>query len=328
MGRRLRKRLGSDEPVAYVIEPKIDGSAISSSTSTACFVRGATRGDGFRGEDVTANLRTIEAVPLRMRSPDGEPPPRCSRFGARSTSRSRGSPASTTPRSPPARSRRRTRATRPPARCASSTRRSRPSGRCRSGSTARACTRARFARPSSRRSPGCESAASGRTLMPSGSSRSTRSPPPARAGRGGAASSTTRSTAIVIKVDSFDQQRRLGALHEAAALGAGIQVGAVDGDHDAQGSTSASAAPARSIRGRARAGQVGGVTVSTATLHNEEDINRKDIREGDLVIVQRAGDVIPQVVGPAGEHRPGTCLGRCRRIARSAASRSSSRRAR
>lgn len=48
---------------------------------------------------------------------------------------------------------------------------------------------------------------------------------------------------------------------------------------------------------------VGGVTVSQATLHNEEDVNRKDIRAGDRVIVQRAGDVIPQVVGPASDNQ-------------------------
>src|SRR5881398_3756754 len=62
----VRKRLDSDEPVAYVIEPKIDGLAINLTYENGVLTRGATRGDGVQGEDVTTNLRTINTVPLRM----------------------------------------------------------------------------------------------------------------------------------------------------------------------------------------------------------------------------------------------------------------------
>ena len=112
---------------------------------------------------------------------------------------------------------------------------------------------------------------------------------------------------IVIKVDSFDQQRRLGALHERPRWARAFKWAPMT-------------AVTRLNEIRIRVGrtgalnpwallepvEVGGVTISRATLHNEEDINRKDIRAGDDVIVQRAGDVIPQIVGPAGAHRRGT----------------------
>src|SRR2546423_733857 len=71
----VRKRLDSDEPVAYVIEPKIDGSAVSLVYEDGAFTRGATRGDGYEGEDVTVNLRTIKAIPLAMRNEDGSTVP-------------------------------------------------------------------------------------------------------------------------------------------------------------------------------------------------------------------------------------------------------------
>src|SRR5439155_7064091 len=62
----VRKRLDSDEPVAYVLEPKIDGLAINLTYEDGVFTRGTTRGDGVQGEDVTPNLRTIGTIPLRM----------------------------------------------------------------------------------------------------------------------------------------------------------------------------------------------------------------------------------------------------------------------
>src|SRR5437762_4483873 len=112
---------------------------------------------------------------------------------------------------------------------------------------------------------------------------------------------------IVVKVDSFEQQRRLGSLHERPRWARAFKWAPM---------TTQTRLNKIAIRvGRTGAlnpwamlepVEVAGVNVSRATLHNEEDINRKDIREGDIVIVQRAGDVIPQIVGPAGEHEPGT----------------------
>src|SRR5581483_4439162 len=112
---------------------------------------------------------------------------------------------------------------------------------------------------------------------------------------------------IVVKVDALDQQQVLGSLHSRPRWARAFKWAPLT-------------ATTRLNEIRIRVGrtgalnpwallepvEVGGVTVSRATLHNEEDINRKDIRVGDDVIVQRAGDVIPQIVGPAGAHRAGT----------------------
>src|SRR5262249_49714993 len=112
---------------------------------------------------------------------------------------------------------------------------------------------------------------------------------------------------VVMEVGSVDEEGRLGALHQRPRWARAYKWAPMT-------------AVTRLLDIRIRVGrtgalnpwaimepvQVGGVTVTRATLHNEEDINRKGIRKGDDVIVQRAGDVIPQIVGPAGPHRRGT----------------------
>ena len=302
----VRKRLGTDEPVAYVIEPKIDGSAISLVYERGVFVRGATRGDGHRGEDVTQNLRTVEAVPLRVRTEDGEAPPLLevrgeiyfplsgfARFNEAQVSA--GKKPAPNPRNAAA------------------------------GSLRQLDSRITAERPLSLWVYGAgarEGDFPGTQWELLGWLREHgfRTNPHAErvetieaVGEACAAWERRRAEldyeidGIVIKVDDLDQQRRLGALHErprwarAFKWAPSTAVTTLRKIHIRVGRTGA-----LNPWAELEPVHVGGVTVSTATLHNEEDINRKDIREGDLVIVQRAGDVIPQVVGPAGEHRKGT----------------------
>jgi DNA ligase (NAD+) len=303
----VRKRLGTDEPVAYVLEPKIDGSAVSLVYEGGMLVRGATRGDGLRGEDVTANLRTIEAIPLRMLSPDGDPPP------ARAEVRgeiyfplagfARFNEAQLAAGRKPA----------PNARNAAA------------GSLRQLNPAVTAERPLSifvygvGVLDGAELASQWEALEWL-RARGFRTNPDAErvetiaevadacvAWESRRAELGYEIDGIVIKVDPFDQQRTLGSLHGRPRFARAFK-------------WAPTSAVTRLLAIHVRVGRtgvlnplaelepvhVGGVTVSSATLHNEDDIRRKDIRVGDLVIVQRAGDVIPQVVGPAGEHEPGT----------------------
>jgi len=303
----VRKRLGTDEPVAWVIEPKIDGSAISLLYEDGAFVRGATRGDGERGEDVTQNLRTIDAVPLRVRLDDGERPP--ARLEVRGevyfplsgfvrfneAQVAAGKKEAPNPRNAAA------------------------------GSLRQLDPRITAARPLSlwvygfgvREGAFPESQWEMLAWLRAHGFRT--NPYAERLETIEAVAEACRSwetrrgeldyeiDGIVIKVDDLDQQRRLGALHgrprwaRAFKWAPTTAVTTLRRIHVRVGRTGA-----LNPWAELEPVHVGGVTVSNATLHNEEDINRKDIREGDLVVVQRAGDVIPQVVGPAAEHRPGT----------------------
>jgi DNA ligase (NAD+) len=302
----VRKRLDSDEPVAYVIEPKIDGSAINLVYEQGKFVRGATRGDGYQGEEVTPNLRTISAIPLQMRDVGDDPPPVLEvrgevymplsgfrEFNERLASE--GKATAPNPRNAAAGSLRQK---------DSSITARRPLsiwiygvGRRDGLETETHWQTLEWLREHGfRTNPYAERLESIEDVMKACREWEVRR-----------AELDYEIDGIVIKVDSLEQQARLGALHERPRWARAFKWAPM---------TATTRLNKIAIRvGRTGAlnpwamlepVEVGGVTVSRATLHNEEDINRKQIREGDIVVVQRAGDVIPQVVGPAGAHQPGT----------------------
>jgi DNA ligase (NAD+) len=308
-GADTRKRLGpaaegGDEPIAYVVEPKIDGSAINLTYEDGRFVRGATRGDGVQGEDVTPNLRTIKAIPLQMRGSDtpstlevrGEVYMPLEGFRAANESlAAEGKPTWPNPRNAAAGSLRQKDSTITAARPLSiwiyGTGHREGLDLDTHWETLQWLRAHGFpTNPFARRLESIDEVAE---LVREWELRRTKL--------------DYEIDGIVIKVDSYDQQRRLGALHERPRWARAFKWAPM---------TATTRLEAIRIR-VGRTGnlnpwamltpvEVGGVTISRATLHNEEDINRKDIREGDDVIVQRAGDVIPQVVGPAGRHRRGT----------------------
>jgi DNA ligase (NAD+) len=303
----VRKRLDSDEPVAYVTEPKIDGSAVNLIYEHGLFVRGETRGDGELGEDVTPNLKTIRPIPLQLRSVDSVPPPavlevRGEVYMSLSAWQKLNERLVAEGKKP---------APNPRNAAAGSLRQLNPQITAdrelsiwlygfglvegvefESQYEALQWLRERGFRtnPFTERHESIESVAR-----------------VCREWEARRAELDYEIDGIVIKVDSLDQQRRLGALHNRPRWSRAFKWAPMT-------------AQTKLLKIAIRVGrtgalnpwailepvEVGGVTVSRATLHNEEDINRKQIREGDLVIVQRAGDVIPQIVGPAGKHLRGT----------------------
>jgi DNA ligase (NAD+) len=301
----VQKRLGTSD-VAYVTEPKIDGLSINLIYEDGVFVRGATRGDGLRGEDVTPNLRTIKAIAMRMQQLDGEPPDLLevrgevylplSGFNALNERLiAEGKKPTPNPRNAAAGSLRQK---------DSSITAQRPlsiwihglgvrEGLAVGGQwEALEWLRAHGFRtnPYAERHESIESVAKA-----------------CREWEKRRIELDYEIDGIVIKVDSFDQQRRLGALHGRPRWARAFKWAPMtvhtklEKIHIRVGRTGA-----LNPWAQLEPVEVGGVTVSQATLHNEEDINRKDIREGDTVIVQRAGDVIPQVVGPVLPHAKGT----------------------
>jgi DNA ligase (NAD+) len=300
----VRKRLDSDEPVAYVIEPKIDGLAVNLTYEDGLLTRGATRGDGIQGEDVTANLKTIKAIPLRMLGDDapavaevrGEVYLPLSGFRELNERIAElGQKLAPNPRNAAAGSLRQK---------DSSITASRPLSIWVYGLGAAEGLElgSHWEELEWLREHGFRT-----NLFAERLESIEEVAKRCREWELRRADLDYEIDGIVIKVDSLEQQAILGALHSRPRWSRAFKWAPM---------TARTKLDKIAIRvGRTGAlnpwamlepVQVGGVTVSRATLHNEEDINRKDIREGDLVIVQRAGDVIPQIVGPAGPHAKGT----------------------
>lgn len=300
---RVRKLLERDEPLAYACEPKVDGVAVRLFYEHGRLTLAATRGDGEEGEDITANVRTLQAVPLRLRGSDwpqrldvrGEiymSRPEFEAFNA--AAREAGRRQLVNPRNGAAGSLRqldpKVTRQRPLTMYCYGIGRIEPDWSPSSHTEVMSQLREWGLRvnPKSTRVLGIEAVIEyvHRLLAE-------------RAELG------YDIDGVVIKVDELALQEELGVLtrtpryaiaYKPAAEEALTRIRGVDFQVGRTGAVTPVA--------RLEPVFVGGVTVSNATLHNRDEVERLDLRIGDLVWVRRAGDVIPQVVRIEQDERP------------------------
>lgn len=295
---RVRRLLHSDDPVEYVAEPKLDGIGIELVYEHGELAVASTRGDGVRGEDVTANVRTIRSVPLRLQRPAAGPgiPARLevrgeiifpkAAFARLNEERERdGLPTFANPRNAAAGSLRqldsRITATRPlEAFCYA------PGEiegfRAEKHSDFLDALRAWGLRVNVENRI-CTGAGAVLAYYDDIARRRDALP--------------YEADGVVAKVNRLDQQRQLGEVSRSPRWAIAFKFKprqALTRVLDIVPSVGRTGA----ITPRADLApvNVGGVTVSSASLHNMDEVERKDIRIGDMVVIERAGDVIPCVV--------------------------------
>ncbi len=302
---RVKKTLGNRSDLSYVVEPKLDGVAVELVYENGLLVMGSTRGDGYIGEDVTANVRTIRAIPLRLESRgffastsriDVRGEIYMSRADFDQLNRTRdeeGLSSFANPRNAAAGSIRqlspKVTASRPLNFCAYGI--GRVGGPVPDTHMGILAGLQKLGLPSNFRNAAlCEDIQS--VLKRYRDLREIRETLP------------YEIDGAVVKVNSLAHQSALGlktrsprwaVAFKFAALQAITKIMEIEVGVGRTG-TMTPVAIMEPV-------EVGGVTVSRATLHNQDEIDRKDIREGDTVIIQRAGDVIPEVVGVIKEKR-------------------------
>jgi len=302
--RRLLDRLGQDaEPLEFACEPKLDGIAVSLLYRGGVLQRGATRGDGNTGEDITHNVRTIRSIPLHLRG-EGFPAvlevrgeiymTKAGFERLNNRARERGEKTFVNPRNAAAGSLRqldaRITAQRPLEMCCYSVGQAEGGGLPDCHAQVLECLRGWGFKVNAesavvRGVAACDayylSLATRRNSLP------------------------YDIDGIVFKVNELALQQRLGFVSRAPRWAIARKFPAQEEmtrllDVEFQVGRTGAITPVA----RLEPVFVGGVTVSNATLHNSDEIDRLGIQIGDTVIVRRAGDVIPQVVSVVLEHRP------------------------